>query len=203
MLVERLGGWWGQSYSTMEMMQRSMPSWVMRLTQAIQRTGRVERLRVAIVGVGHETYGDDAVGVVIARALQQQLQSSSCDLLIVDAGAAPESYIGALRRFGPSLVLVLDAADLNAVPGTIMWVPWQEADGATICPHTLPLSMFAGYLERTIGCEVALLGIQPDCCDRGAGLTPAVRESVESAVRLLTQALMSPASLAEPDRADR
>jgi hydrogenase 3 maturation protease len=199
----QLGGSWSQAWAMMEMSQRPMPPWVIRLTQAIQRIGQSERLRVAIVGVGHEIYGDDAVGVVIARALLQQQRSDSCGLLIIDAGAAPESYIGALRRFGPSLVLVLDAADLSAVPGTIMWVPWQEADGTTICPHTLPLAMFAGYLERTIACEVALLGIQPDCCDSGAGLTPAVRKSVESVVCLLGQALASPTSLAAPDCADR
>jgi hydrogenase 3 maturation protease len=73
----------------------------------------------------------------------------------------PESCTGPLRRFAPDLVILVDAADMGAAPGTIAWLDWREADAAAGSTHGLPLSLFAGFLAAEIGCAVLLLGIQP------------------------------------------
>ena len=40
----------------------------------------------------------------------------------MEAGPAPENFTGPLRRFRPDLVLLVDAAQMDAEPGTIGWL---------------------------------------------------------------------------------
>ena len=133
-------------------------------TQLAEPLGRLRKagnsLRVAVMGIGHELQGDDAAGVLIAKRLQAHIGPSE-ERLILCTGPAPENYCGALRRFAPDLTLMIDAAQMDEVPGTIRLIPYQDVTGVGASTHTLPLHILAGYLTSEIGCEVTLLGIQP------------------------------------------
>lgn len=123
-------------------------------------------MRVAVMGIGNELNGDDAAGVLSARALSASLKGSAANtesdpnLLVIEAGAAPENFTGPLRRFQPDLVLLIDAADLDSTPGTIEWIDIQDADGLSASTHTLPPSVFATFLINELNCQVAVMGIQ-------------------------------------------
>lgn len=131
-------------------------------------------MRVAVVGIGHELGGDDAVGMQFVSLLQRK--AIGCEhLMAVAAGPAPENFTGPLRRFGPHLVLLVDAALMDCPPGTVAWLDWREAEGFSASTHTLPLNLLADYLTIELGCEVALIGIQPGQTRVDAPLTPAVR----------------------------
>src|SRR5512138_1713340 len=97
-------------------------------------------IRVAVLGIGNELSGDDAVGVVIAGELRQRLDPRA-DCFVLDAATAPENFTGPLRRFRPDLVLLVDAAHLSGEPGTITWLDWQQTDGVSGSTHTLPPSV--------------------------------------------------------------
>lgn len=156
------------------------------LNQAlINPSMRNRPFRIAIVGIGHELRGDDAAGITVARALEP-LASSYEQLLVINAGSAPESFVGVLRRFGPDLVLLVDAAQLDADPGEVRWVAWRKITGISAFTHTLPLYVFADYLVAELDCEMALLGIQPDQTAVGAPLSPVIEESVNIVVQILT-----------------
>ncbi len=134
-----------------------LPEW---LTQGTWR-------RIAILGVGNELTGDDIAGVLVARGLKamleaQPLPESAPQILVMDAGAAPENFTGKLRRFEPELVLWIDAAELGAAVGTVEWFDWQAAEGLSASTHTMPPFMLAKYLIHELGCRVALVGIQPE-----------------------------------------
>src|SRR5512139_263168 len=116
--------------------------------------------RVAILGVGNELNGDDGAGVRVVRELAARLPAAP-GVLLIEAGVAPENFTGPLRRFRPDLVLEIDAAHLDREPGATSWVDWREADGLSASTHTLPPSVLAAYLTSELGCEVALVGIQP------------------------------------------
>jgi hydrogenase maturation protease HycI len=143
---------------------------------------------VALVGVGHELCGDDGVGPVVARALRSAAHDDG-RLLVVDAGPAPESYSGVLRRFAPDLVLLVDAAQMDAPPGTVRWLDWQAATGLSASTHTLPLRIFGDYLIAETGCHIGCLGIQPASNDFGAALSPAVRDAAEACAQSLAEIL--------------
>ncbi len=116
--------------------------------------------RVAVLGIGHELQGDDAAGVLIARHLQSLLGPSE-ERLVLCAGPAPENCTGALRRFGPDLVLMIDAAQMDEAPGTVRLISCQDVTGIGASTHTLPLHILVKYLTSELGCEITLLGIQP------------------------------------------
>lgn len=140
--------------------------------------------RVAILGVGNEMNGDDAAGVRVVRELAARLPATP-GVLLIDGGTAPENYTGPIRRFRPDLVLEIDAAQQDEAPGTTTWVDWRDADGLSASTHTLPPSVLAQYLVAELGCQVALVGIQPGGLEMGRPLTP----NVERAVRELADRL--------------
>ncbi|MDT8306107.1 MAG: hydrogenase 3 maturation endopeptidase HyCI [Anaerolineae bacterium] len=139
--------------------------------------------RVAILGIGNESRGDDAAGILVARALQPIAHDR---LLVVEAGLAPENQTGRLRQFEPELVLLVDAAKLGAAAGTVRWLSWEETGGITASTHTTPPSMLGRFLVESLGCDVVLIGIQPADTAFEAALSPGVAASVDAVTQSLT-----------------
>jgi hydrogenase 3 maturation protease len=139
--------------------------------------------RIAILGVGNQFRSDDAAGVLVVRALAHRKCALDTErLLIIEAGHAPENTTGELRRFAPDLVLIIDAADMGEMPGTVKWIPEESIDGMSASTHSLPLSMLARYLRLELGCTVALLGIQPASNTVGDEVSSEVAQAVQEIV---------------------
>jgi hydrogenase 3 maturation protease len=134
--------------------------------------------RVAVLGVGNEMNGDDGAGVRVVKALAARLAAAP-GVLLIDGGTAPESYTGPLRRFRPDLIVEIDAAHQDQPPGTLAWIDWRDADGMSASTHTLPPSVLATYLTTDLGCQMALIGVQPAQLEMGRPLSPDVAEAVE------------------------
>ncbi|MBE0696715.1 MAG: hydrogenase 3 maturation endopeptidase HyCI [Anaerolineaceae bacterium] len=162
-------------------------------------------LRVAVVGIGNELKGDDAAGVLVARALKKwqirqvghrnspgkgdKQSGSPAEVLVVDAGPAPENFSGPLRRFCPDWVILVDAAEMAQPPGTFTWVDWQDVDGFSGSTHILPPSIIARFLFDEIGCQVAFIGIQPTSLEFDRPVSLVVTEAVEKVTHQLRQML--------------
>jgi len=161
------------------------------LTTTWQQLARADRSpRVAVLGIGNTLNGDDAAGVVIVRRLAATLPPRP-DLLLLESGSAPENETGTLRRFAPDLVLFLDAAQMGAPPGTVRWVPFDALTGLSASTHTLPLSLLATYLRAELGCQVALLGVQPACNEIGTPLSAPVCTAIEAVADALADFFLS------------
>jgi hydrogenase 3 maturation protease len=162
-------------------------------------------LRVAVIGIGNELNGDDAAGVLVARALKkEQISQFACkdstrighqknapppEVLVIDAGPAPENFSGPLRRFRPDMVILVDAAEMGQPPGTFAWVDWQDVDGFSGSTHLLPPTVFAQFLMDEIGCKMAFIGIQPASLAFDQQVSPAVAEGVNKVGQQLCQVL--------------
>jgi hydrogenase 3 maturation protease len=163
--------------------------WLTSLKTTLERTTKPGiPIRLAVLGIGHELGGDDAAGVRVAGLLRKSAVGND-QLLSLEAGPAPENFIGKLRSFHPSLVLLVDAALMNSAPGTIQWLDWQDTQGFSASTHTLPLHILASYLTEDLGCEVALIGIQPRQTFETTPLTPEVRRAVRQVARELARVL--------------
>jgi hydrogenase 3 maturation protease len=177
----------------MEMMTMLRPCWKNLLTQILlpeQNRVQNELPRVAIVGIGNEFNGDDAAGVLVARRLgARECSVDASHVLVIEAGQAPENITADLRRFQPQVVLLIDAAQLDAGPGDIVWIPWETTSGMSASSHSLPLSMLARYLTLEFACTVHLLGIQPAWNEPGAHLSTAVQAAVDDICQTLCRAL--------------
>jgi hydrogenase 3 maturation protease len=171
----------------MQMSRSPEPSLLIQTLESPRQADQAHK--IAVLGIGHELRGDDAVGIFVARGLEPLVPLQE-RLLVIDAGSAPENFTGTLRRFKPDLVLVVDAAQLGEPPGSARWLDWQDTVGLSASTHTLPMHVLCGYLVNELGCEIALLGIQPAHTAFGAPLSPSVRRAVDSAVRMLADMLL-------------
>ena len=167
-------------------------SWQKNLRADLKRLQKPDRPpRLAVLGIGHELYGDDAVGVYLAGWLRTAAPTNA-GLLAVQGGPAPENFTGTLRRYGPDLVLLVDAALMGMEPGSTAWLSWRDTTGYSASTHTLPLHILANYLTAELNCEVALLGIQPAQDQVGADLSPEVQKAAEEAARHIIKILEVP-----------
>jgi hydrogenase 3 maturation protease len=173
----------------MEPTMTSSQLWKDALARTLRRLRKADRpVRVAVVGIGHALRGDDAAGIRLARALQPRAEHSD-QVLIMVAGLAPVNTTGPIRRFRPDLVLLVDTAQMDAVPGTVRWLNWKDTAGSGASTPTLPPRLLAAHLIAELGCEVRLLSIQPAGNAIGEDVTSPVEAAVRDIVEHLTAVL--------------
>ncbi len=165
------------------------PSWQRLLRELLGSLYSEERpARVAVLGIGNELSADDGAGMVVARALRVRMGlQQGC--LVLEGGTAPENFGGPLRRFQPDLVLMVDAVQMDALPGTVAFLEWEQLDGLSASTHTLPPSILATYLRGEIKCRVALLGIQVERLDLGQSLSEPVQRAADEVAKDLAEIL--------------
>lgn len=154
-------------------------AWKARLAREL---GWPEKL--AVLGVGNIAKGDDAAGVRAAEGLAG-LAGATRRLKVFVTHEVPENFTGAIREFEPTHVLIIDAAAAGFRPGGIFIVDPAAVPNEDVSTHRTPLSTLTGYLERTVGCRVVALGIEPADFAAGAPLSPPVRQAVERVAAFL------------------
>ena len=164
-------------------------SWQESLGTQLDRLSRSDRpTRVAVMGIGHELCGDDAVGVRVAEMLHARLRGGE-RLMVLTAGPAPENFTSPLRRFQPDLVLLIDSALMGDEPGAVRWLDPKDAQGFSASTHTLPLDILMSYLTAELGCTIGLIGIQPEQTFADAALTPRVQAAAQEVAAALDKRL--------------
>lgn len=137
--------------------------------------------RVAVVGVGNEMRGDDAVGCYVARRLE-----GVEDILVIEAGDVPENYIGLLREYKPECIVFIDAVDVGADAGSVVIASADElSSSVVVSTHGMPLKLLSDYLRREIGAEVMLVGIQVGKTAFNLPMSKEVRDAAEAVVELI------------------
>jgi hydrogenase 3 maturation protease len=143
--------------------------------------------RVAIIGIGNPLRRDDFVGMKVVEALQGRVSKSVC---LVECETSPESFVEPIIKFGPTRILIVDAAVLSLNPGSWRLVnPEQIINRPAISTHALSLRIFCEYLTEAIGAKIAVLAIQPGDSSFGEGLTREVEKTAKHLVDLLSNIL--------------
>jgi hydrogenase maturation protease HycI len=156
--------------------------WKVRLNET---TG--QKNRVVVLGVGNPDKGDDGAGPAVAAALAaRQAAHSASNVLIIDGRETPESRTSEIRRFGPELTIIVDAAIGGHLPGTVYIVEREKIADEGISTHNISLLYLVRYLEESIGSRVIVLGVEPLTLDLGAPMSPEVRHAVERIVSELS-----------------
>ena len=121
--------------------------------------------RIAVVGVGDELNVHDRLGMLAAK----EIEGLHLDRVrVFHAGTVPESVTGPIRRYRPDAVVLLDAADMGARPGSVAVVQPERIQANLLSTHALPLSVVMEFLKKDTGARVLLIGIQPDLAARGS-----------------------------------
>ena len=144
--------------------------------------------RLAVLGAGSVLRSDDAAGVLVVEGLQSALAGAALPgVLLCNGETAPENYSGKIKRFGPTHLLVVDAADLGRAPGTVAEIRLEDVGGPTFCSHMLPLKVMLDYLKSETGTAVTLLGIQTQSIAFDGEMCAEVSEAVETLCDALRQ----------------
>jgi len=150
-------------------------------------------MKILVLGLGNPLVTDDSVGLRVAAELKDLLAGRP----EVEVG---EDFCGGLRlmerMIGYDRAIVIDAIQTGAPPGTLHRlavdsIPTQRSASAhdASLPTALALGRLAGAaLPRDE--DILLVGIEADdVLSFGEECTPAVREAIGPAVRLVVEAV--------------
>jgi len=171
-----------------------------------------------VVGVGNPDRGDDGAGPAVVEELRRigatggrpdvaQPPSAvslprSEGLAVLDAGDAPERYLGPMAESGAAVVVFVDAVDFGGEPGQAALLEERDLPRRSCVTHRSSLGLVMRYLQEQAGQGSLLLGIQPGSVAVGQGLTPAVRTAVTGVAAAISEALGVAASECEEGRED-
>ena len=143
-----------------------------------------------ILGVGNPLYGDDAIGVIAAQALQAR-DDLPPHVMVVDGGTEGVGLIPLMEAY--QRVIVVDAVPMDVLPGTIRRFMWDEVQPVlnerVLSLHQSDLTD-ALVLAETLGClppEVVIFGVQP----HNMGWDQLMSAAVEGALPPLLDALIN------------
>jgi hydrogenase maturation protease len=142
--------------------------------------------RICFVGLGNPELGDDAAGIVLLEQLQHRLGQTgggrfpSSELGFLLAGTQPESHLHHLTHGGWKHVVLLDAADFGAPPGSVALLDRSElrARFPQSSTHRLSLGMLAELIEAGGHTRAWLLAMQPASLRRLAQLSPLLERAI-------------------------
>ncbi len=146
--------------------------------------------KVAILGIGSELRGDDICGMLAAEKLQK-IFSKNSSVKVFMGGTAPENLTGEIKRFEPSHVIMLDAADISKEPGTISFIDPENVGGISFSTHMMPIKIMVDYLYMDMKCKSVIVGIQPKSIHFGVKLSKEVLKSVGQVVSSVQKVLKS------------
>jgi hydrogenase 3 maturation protease len=143
--------------------------------------------RVAVLGIGSELRGDDIVGLLAAQQIEKNTKGKSVtpQVQVFIGETAPENLTGAIKKFQPTHLIIIDAAELSKEPGHIEIMEPETIGGTSFCTHSLPLKIIIGYLLESFKFQAILIGIQPKTLTFGAQPT----KEVVAAAKLIADAI--------------
>jgi hydrogenase 3 maturation protease len=134
--------------------------------------------------IGNDMRGDDAVGPLISRSLDEIFKERK-DIMVINAKTVPENYTGLIRRETPSHIIFIDAVEMKMETGQIRLVQRDEIANYSISTHAMPISFMIKYLESFTKAKMLLIGIQP----KNLEMTSEVSKEVKSSIQKLTTIL--------------
>jgi hydrogenase 3 maturation protease len=148
--------------------------------------------RVVVMGIGNPERGDDGAGLRVAELLAGSLEGVDPDgrrVTVLLAGDVPESFLGPATAARPDVILLVDAADMRAEPGSAALLEPEDLPGGTAFTHRTPLTLVAAFLSLETGADILLLAIQPRSLEWGDPMTPEVEETVRHLADVLAEVL--------------
>lgn len=174
---------WGEGFTPE--VERVIPE----VTRAVHDlTGKTAR-RFLVAGFGSLLLSDDGFGVRVLERLAKTTLPGNVELL--EAGTGGVNLVLALMK-GFDELLVVDALRQGRPPGSLCTFtppPATLSPDGSVDPHfaeptrAMGLAAALGVLPR----RVTVVGCEPETCELGTELSPAVGAAVEEAVRVICE----------------
>ena len=149
--------------------------------QLLAKLRKLHGSKTVIVGIGNTLKGDDGVGQLVC----QQLQNAKSCAELIDAGTVPENYIQKIIKKTPQNLLIIDAIDFHAPPGTIDIFKPEQLNSFALSTHALSPHLFTEMVSRDTEADLYFIGIQPEHTRLGDSMSPQVCKAAQQLVQTL------------------
>lgn len=143
------------------------------------------------MGIGSELRADDFAGVVAAEQIakiSKKILYPQIEIFI--GGTVPENITSQIKRFEPSHLLVIDAADIKAQPGQMAIIEQDQITGSTFSTHSLSIKIMADYLLFSLpDLKIVFVGIQPKDISLGREISAEVSKGIKELVSTIENML--------------
>jgi len=151
--------------------------------QLFEQLNKLRGSRTVIVGIGNTLKGDDGAGPLVC----EQLRNIGVGAELIDAGTVPENYIQPIIKKAPQNLLIIDAIDFGALPGTISIFKPEQLSSLVISTHTLSPRHFVDMICQDMDVGVYFIGIQPAQTELGQSVSAEVNDAIRWLVRTLIE----------------
>lgn len=137
-------------------------------------------MNLLVAGVGNCLLQDDGIGV---HAVRELAKSPVDGVVMAEVGT---DFLGALHLFeAADLVLVLDAMEAGAPPGTIYLCAESDisVNSRQVSLHELGVLSALQFSPRPHRPRVVVLGVEPDTINFSLDLSPILRAALPEVVR--------------------
>ena len=141
------------------------------------------RGKTVIVGIGNPLRGDDGFGPALIKELE-----GKNDFICIDAGSAPENYVGRIIKANPETILLVDAVHLDLPPGQYRILQAADILKCGFTTHDMSSRMLIEYLKNQTNADICLLGVQPQQVSLGEPMSEWVTETLNEVKMLLEEA---------------
>ena len=155
--------------------------------QPLAALGKLSPANTVIIGIGNTLKGDDAAGPTVCNGLRRVGVPAE----IIDAGTVPENYIQKVVDKRPRKVIIIDATDFAAPPGTIRLFEPDQLATRSFSTHMANPGLFIDLITRQTSATVYFVGIQPAQTKLNTPLSDEIAAACTTTVRLITAAFGS------------
>jgi hydrogenase 3 maturation protease len=144
----------------------------------------IMRGKTIIVGIGNPLRGDDGFGPALIGRLQGKIP-----LICIDAGNAPENYLGRIAREEPDTVLLVDAAHLGLEPGQCRILQPEEILKCGLTTHDMSSRMLIEFLQNQTQADIFMLAVQPQNISLGEVMSECLIKTLDEIEMLILEGI--------------
>ncbi len=142
------------------------------------------KAKTVILCIGNRMRGDDGAGPALSEKIEGKVKAN-----IINCEETPENYTGKIKELTPDTVIMVDAVDMGAEPGSMSIIERQKLnDLALYTTHNIPLKVLADYLFIETKADIFLIGIQPESINNGQ-ISPKVEKTLDYLKDILIEIL--------------
>jgi hydrogenase 3 maturation protease len=143
----------------------------------------VLRGKTVIVGIGNALRGDDGFGPALIERLRGKVSA-----ICIDAGNAPENYVGRIIKEAPDTILLVDVAHLDLEPGQYRLLEPDDIVPSGLTTHDMSSRMLIAFLQEQTQATILMLAVQPQQVSLGESLSACVTETLYTLEQQLQEA---------------
>ena len=137
-----------------------------------------------VVGIGNPLRGDDGFGPALIERLQGKVS-----MVCIDAGNAPENYLGRIVKEEPDTILLVDVAHLDLEPGQYRILQPDDILKCGLTTHDMSSRMLIEYLNNQTQADIFMLAVQPQNISLGEAMSERLNRTLDEIEMLIQEGI--------------